>query len=134
MARPRTRGDRVTETTRWKAPIPAAFRDIHAAVAPQQEIQEFKEAVMLTGLRAVSAEHGQDARFKQLEDELAIYDQQIRADRKEQLLVRTVRPLKDYPVRVARKAQDCSVCKKPIEVGDDYHDGSRTRRAHTGCA
>jgi hypothetical protein len=39
-----------------------------------------------------------------------------------------------YPRRICLKTKACTICGKPIIVGEFYADGGQHRKAHTECA
>ena len=39
----------------------------------------------------------------------------------------------DFPIRVCNSMHVCCFCKRTIDLGQSYHDGGYSRRAHVEC-
>lgn len=51
-------------------------------------------------------------------------------------MARTWKPHKawtEYPLRVCRWMNECRICKRVIESGQEYYDGGFNIRAHKSC-
>jgi len=43
------------------------------------------------------------------------------------------KPWKEYPLITCSSMNECTICKKPILLGDKYYDGGYNLRAHKRC-